>query len=65
MPKQPTTKTVIEQAQRWTRELLGDAPGCSVDDFIRERRREAQRDEEEFAPYLNEGVRPLAPRENT
>lgn len=37
---------VIANVQAWTRKVLGDGPGNSVDDFIAEKRREAARENE-------------------
>jgi bifunctional DNA-binding transcriptional regulator/antitoxin component of YhaV-PrlF toxin-antitoxin module len=35
----------LAEAQGWTRKILGNRPGTSVDDFIAERRREAAADD--------------------
>lgn len=37
-----TVDQVVARAQAMTRRLLGDRPGTSVDDFLAERRREAE-----------------------
>jgi AbrB family looped-hinge helix DNA binding protein len=36
-----TVRQVVAQAKARTRKLLGDRPGTSVDDFLADRRREA------------------------
>lgn len=41
-----TTAQAIARVQKWTRELIGDRPGFSVDDFIADKRREAAREDE-------------------
>jgi AbrB family looped-hinge helix DNA binding protein len=40
----------LAEAQAWTRKVLGDRPGTSVDDFIAERRREAAVEEAKSTP---------------
>ena len=39
-----TVDEVIAQSQALTRRLIGTKPGASVDDFLAERRREAERE---------------------
>lgn len=39
-----TVEEVVNQAQALTRQLIGGKPGSSVDDFIAERRREAEKE---------------------
>lgn len=41
-----TTAQAVADVQAWARELIGDRPGFSVDDFIAEKRREAARENE-------------------
>jgi AbrB family transcriptional regulator, stage V sporulation protein T len=44
-----TMRQVIERIQRENRELIGDRPGFTVDDFIAERRAEAAREEARYS----------------
>jgi len=39
-----TVAEVVAQAQALSRQLLGDRAGASVDDFLKERRSEAERE---------------------
>lgn len=39
-----TVGQVVAQAKARTRQLLGDRPGTSVDDFLADRRREAEQE---------------------
>lgn len=39
-----TTAQALARVQKWAREVIGDQPGFSVDDFIAEKRREAAKE---------------------
>lgn len=41
-----STEQAVDRVRRWTRDVLGDRPGTSVDDFLAEKRREAVREDE-------------------